>query len=178
MKQLLFKNRIRGVSFHRKGSGIGASRFQENAVRLPEDIVRLSKEELRRGRPQNLTSQQVAHLLLDSQRHELHQLVIECIDHVTHWKQLAQALEKYLSRPSHGVSLELACGMDNVENEDTRFSNEKLNFALEVRSIFLLWKHRLSILELIAEAQPFLKDEAHFKPRRMGRDKQTQPVSR
>lgn len=159
MRRLFARNSIRGVTTHRRSYGASAKRDYVKLSTLDTSPFQITKKMLQEGKPAELCSIKIRALLLDTPRHEIHALVSEAIEHLSHWKQLLHALESYLARKG---SLELYLENSAFEDEDLE-PNEQHNFALDVRANFQLWKHRLAVLELIADAQHCIGHEHLLK---------------
>lgn len=149
MQKLFANGRIRGVSFRRNVTRSHGQRASISAP-LPEGFS-LTHKMLDDAKPPHLCTREVRKLLLDTRRHEVHALVSETIEHLSHWKQISHALDSYLLLDANGRSSSF-----NWDDDVPRNHEERRLLAVEVRSVFLMWRHRLSMLELIADAQPFL----------------------
>jgi hypothetical protein len=142
----LSRSRIQGVSFHRQKPPLpqGQSRSrgapnERKLARLPhensEDLDPFLSEH---AAPAPLTAADIHALLGDFGRQTLHTLVSDAVDAAVRWKQIAETLEK---------NQRLAASSETVLREET------VDAVLGARRTWHLWKHRLEILSLIADAQ-------------------------
>lgn len=153
----LTPHRIRGVSFHRQRSsaqGASSSTRLFSTDRPPQ----LDEESLAEARPAPLKRQDIHRLMFDTTRVELHALVIDCIEHVGHWRQLSNAFDNYISM--HRAR------DDNqaISEEPGRVTNDHF-LATEANAIYGLWRHRLEMLEWISQSQFSLVRDKSFQLR-------------
>lgn len=141
----LMRHRIRGVTFHRQRSSShasGSSRFF--STRRPPQ---LDEKSLQEAHPTALSRDEIYRLAFAGSPHEIHALVLECIDQVGHWRQLSHAFDNYIfmRRPEDNTAEALLSEVVRVDHDSF--------LAVEARTIYLAWRHRLDMLELIAQAQ-------------------------
>jgi hypothetical protein len=146
MKRILRQN-IRGISFHSRRSGVGKTPAPQALLRGhspllsdPETMARLAEGS---DAPPPLDRRDIGRLLGDFGRQELHTLVSDAIDAAVRWKQLCDALERSLG----------PMGSPILGDEERILSTRIVEAFLGARRTLQLWKHRIEILEMIADAQ-------------------------
>lgn len=143
--QKLSPHRIRGVSFRRQR--VSQSESRSNRPFATERPPHLDEIALKEARPLPLQRYEINRLIYDTSRTELHALVIDCIEHVSRWRQLSHAFDKYISMRDSKTFDAV-----KIEDEPSRTTTDH-HLATETRAIFSLWRHRLEILELISQTQ-------------------------
>ena len=131
----LTRRKIKGISFRRSSTHFFPKKRQ--AINFE-----LSETELKAGVAVPLNKKEIQRLMHDLGRQELHTLVSECVENASHWKQISKAMEKNETR---------FLGDD----EDEEFSLR----AIQARTNYRSWLHRLKMLELISDAQWSIQDE-------------------
>lgn len=147
MKRIV-RNRIGGVSFHVRRPGIQRGPGTRTPSRhLPALLGQdsLSERPDGSGAPAPLEPRDIHRLLGDFGRQELHTLVSDAVDAAVRWKQVVDALER-------NAPLGDAFGA-----EPRGFvSPRAVEALLDARRALRLWRHRLEILEMVADAQKSL----------------------
>lgn len=177
MRNALSRVRIRGVSFRRTGpQGTGAGHKKDPTHVRPR--LQLSQQELAQGAPPPLTAPDLNRLLKDLGRQELHTLVSDCIDHVSRWRQIANAMDvqaglagdlagpRRMRSNSRAVEGLLPLALGGEADPLTPDGNPTQILALEARAVFRLWRHRLEMLELVAGAQRSIQFEKKYENER------------
>lgn len=137
MRRTFLRRRVRGMSHRWNLSRLpGVASSSQPALGTHPELLE--------GAPNPLTPADVARLLGDFGRHELHTHVSECIDHCAHWRQVVHRLDRGGDKPVDRRML-------GDEGEDT--PDGESNALVEARRVHFLWRHRLTILELIARGQ-------------------------
>lgn len=150
------RNRIQGISFHIQRSGVGLRRATSQGLSGPLDLMAEGRQstagsvhgesELQKaalaGKPQPLSRTDIRRLLADFGRQELHTLVSDAIESAVRWKHVADAAERLVAN----------------DGSDARVNHEEDVCALvETRTTLRLWRHRIEMLEWIADAQRSLQ---------------------
>ena len=141
---------MQGVSFHVRRTGIASPPQSHLLPQLdtrsgvgPHEIrsLRASAEQ---ARPDNFSKMDIERLMADFARHEVHTLVLDAIDAAVRWKQLTDTLERHVS----------------PGDETREFADDEIDALLAARTTLRLWRHRLQMLEMIADAQRSLITQA------------------
>lgn len=171
MTSTLLQGRIRGVTHHRKASPLSGGVRTRHPVVL--QALALTLDELRQGAPQPLSRLDVHRLLGDHGRAELHTLVLETIEHLSHWRQVSGVLDRHLTKAGplpRKQGLETMPLLELGENAAGYVpgteADPKQWLAIEVRRVYRLWKHRLATLEWIADGQGTAQWELRLAQRR------------
>ena len=155
MKKGLQRSRIKGMSFRSGVSTSFRSTTQQKKMPQPTEPLAAFTET---GAPAPLLRVDIARLLHDVGRQELHALMCESIEHCSHWRQISRTLQRHAETPM----LETHRHQDN--DVTTAFSNATNTEAIiESRKNFRLWNHRLIMLEWVAEAQSSMQWEHILK---------------
>ncbi len=155
MKKVLQRSRIKGMSFRSSVTISGrSSRHKKDLDHFADPVPTPSDK----GAPAPLLRADIARLLNDIGRHELHALVSECIEHCSHWRQISRTLERHAETSALGANR-------HQENEGTTAFTNAINTEalIESRKNFSLWHHRLTMLEWIAAAQSSMQWEQILK---------------
>lgn len=157
---LLSKNRIRGVSFRRERSTpLKGSPAPHSTWSGP------TAEQIRQSAPHPLRKTDLARLLRDFGRNELHTLVSETVDQLGRVRQIVGTLRRL---PTESEPDRRFLDADDADESTTQ---PLQNVALEMMRVHRLWKLRLEILEMIAMAQDSLRNygtEPSGKPQQRG----------
>jgi hypothetical protein len=145
MKQLFARNKIRGVSFHRTGAPLTRKSEQE-IWRITPDLHR----EIRNARPAPLSRNDILRLLEDFARVELHSLVLESIEQCGRWRQIQRLLERTVEEPQGAKQHPWS---ELSGHPPDAILPDEATLLLATRHIYRQWRHRLDVLELIAEGQ-------------------------
>ena len=157
------RNRIQGISFHVQRSGVGRVRVKGSSLPplplVPAGGELLGGHALRcaalEGKPSDFTRADIRRLLEDFGRQELHTLVSDAIDAAVRWKQVSDAIDKLVAS----------------ERGETRvYREDDVGALVEARATMRLWRHRIEMLEWIADAQHSLLTQGRM--RAQGRKKE------
>lgn len=141
MDQLFFRHRIRGVTFQKRSPHLGIRKIK---TRMPLQFE-YDLNELEKALPEQFSREEIRTFLLSGTREMAHHLISEAINHLAHWKQLSRALDEYLTS---GHARFVLKDLENYKIKYEILSENDLHLvALEVRTLFRHWQHRLDILE-------------------------------
>ena len=144
------RNRIRGISFHHSRSA--AYPPQRGTKSLHSLWNGPKTDEIRNSMPTPLTQIDIARLLNDHSRSEIHALVAQSIDNLVNLQQLAQSLRKL--SPSKEVNRH---SFELEESEGREVHPLQLT-ELEVVSLQRTWRLRLELFDMIVMAQNSLRN--------------------
>lgn len=168
MKPVLFRGRIRGIT-HRKLHSTLIGRTPGTNKPVNSDNFALTEAELKSALPQPFSHSEIYSLLCDLGRQRLHTLVSDCIDHTSHWRQVSSVLDRQLNRVQNSQIRKMESSSDLLllNGDDAGYwpganTDPRQWLALEVKRVYRLWKHRLSMLEMIADAQNPAQWEMRF----------------
>ena len=152
------RRRIRGISFRhtRPGNPQANRKFRPDLVPL----VTLSTHEMARAKPKPFDKSDIHRLLCDLGRQELHTLVTDCIEHVAHWRQITSRLRPIVEEVREFAE---AVHLTFSENATLPQRTDWILAYLEAQAVYRLWRHRLTMLEMIADAQSSWQHEYLLK---------------
>jgi len=135
---------MQGVSFHVRRTGISRVRQSPEASAPLASEIHSVAASAEQARPQDFRKTDIERLMADFARHEVHTLVLDAIEAAVRWKQLTDTLERHVS-----------------PGDETRvFFDDEIKALLAARTTLRLWRHRLQMLEMIADAQRSLITQA------------------
>jgi hypothetical protein len=132
---------MQGVSFHVNRTGIqrAPTRDKANSQSRKELLSIIISAE--HAQPTDFTKSDIRRLMADFGRQEVHTLVSDAIDAAVHWKQVTDSLERNVS-------------LDLIQKQEARqLLEDEVGALLAARKTLRLWRHRMQILEMIADAQ-------------------------
>lgn len=145
MTARLSRKRVQGVS-HRWGVSTPVRRDNPNLTAQAE----WPNQDLSKGAPLPLKPEDVTRLLADFGRQEVHTQISECIDHCGHWRQVVHRLAL---RGGGTRDRRLLESDGEVTLMETLLASSAEGALVEARRVQWLWRHRLTVFEMIAGAQ-------------------------
>ncbi len=149
MKKALTRSRIQGVSFHRNTSSV--PNVTKKYMNRPPFVT--PSHSPAHGAPQPLSRHHIRILLQDLARQTLHTLMTESVEMTSQWRHASRALDKNV-----GDTFFDDPRSKQKSDEETQ-TNEQAETLVQARATFRFWKHRVAILEMIAQAQQPLQWE-------------------
>ncbi len=153
MKVFSHRNKIHGITFHHRTSQrrIKTKSTLRDYFNLNHLITQINEEY-----PDNLDKENIAYLMCDQGRNEIHTLVSLCTDNISKWDGIVKTMDRCFTF----ANLEKKEFTLNyfLEQDDCFIAAiEELEVYLEAKKLLDLWKHKLKILEMIVEAQGSLR---------------------
>ena len=153
MKVFSHRNKIHGITFHHRTSQrrIKTKSTLRDYFNLNHLITQINEEY-----PDNLDKENIAYLMCDQGRNEIHTLVPLCTDNISKWDGIVKTMDRCFTF----ANLEKKEFTLNyfLEQDDCFIAAiEELEVYLEAKKLLDLWKHKLKILEMIVEAQGSLR---------------------
>lgn len=153
MKVFSHRNKIHGITFHHRTSQrrIKTKSTLRDYFNLNHLIAQINEES-----PDNLDKENIAYLMCDQGRNEIHTLVSLCTDSISKWDGIIKTMDRCFTF----ANLEKKEFTLNsfLEQDDCLIAAiEELEVYLEAKKLLALWKHKLKILEMIVEAQGSLR---------------------
>ncbi len=143
------RNRIHGVSFHVQRTGIARPTRAGSATDRPLEEIRSVAQSAKHGQPPDLTKSDIRRLLEDFGRQELHTLVSDAIDAAVRWKHVAESMERLFA----------------LDDDKRIYEADEVGALIEARTTLRLWRHRIDVLELVADAQRSLLTQGRNRKR-------------
>lgn len=168
VNRLFAKNRIRGVSFrHRRasltgGRGTSAGGVDDGMSQFSGSLDSMmsarwagpSVQDVRKSAPQAFKKNDLARLLGDYGRNELHTLVSEAVEQLSRLRQITQSIQRFA--PTHEPDRHF---FNHELQEESESSGHPLqDVGIEILRVQRLWKLRLELLEMVAMAQDSLRN--------------------
>lgn len=124
-------------------------------------------KEIEEALPATLSRLDIHRLLEDFQRNELHALVSESIEQCGRWRQIQRLLERAVPE-AQGTDDRLWSDFSNTSSKS--LLPDQAALLLATRHLYRQWRHRLDVLELIAEGQGTHQAEMLYSMRNGRRD--------
>ena len=141
----ILRNRISGISFRKRSFRKRQAKIEAiNPLDLDELYLQAKSDD-----PAPLTRAQIFELLGEHGRHILNSLQSDCVDKVARWTGILDLIKKNFN------SINVFEQEKDLLERNDFFSrlNSETEVYLEAKRLVLLWKHKLIILEMIANAQ-------------------------
>lgn len=153
MKVFSHRNKIHGITFHHRTSQrrIKTKSTLRDYFNLNHLITQINEEY-----PDNLDKENIAYLMCDQGRNEIHTLVSLCTDNISKWDGIVKTMDRCFTF----ANLEKKeFTLNSFLEQDDCFiaAIEELEVYLEAKKLLALWKHKLKILKMIVEAQGSLR---------------------
>ncbi len=153
MKVFSHRNKIHGVTFHYRTSQrrIQTKSALRDYFNLNHLIMQIHEE-----LPENLDKKNIAYLMCDQGRNEIHTLVSICTDSISKWDGIVKTMDRCFTF-ANLEKKEFALNGYLEQDEHFIAAIEELEVYLEAKKLLALWKHKLKILEMIIKTQGSLR---------------------
>jgi len=149
MRTLSNRNKIHGISFHHRTSQrcVRTKSSLSQYFNLNELRLQIKEES-----PYDLSAKEIQYFMCDQGRNEIHSHVSICVETIAKWVGIIKTMERcFPQRDFININA-------NFDYEDEiKCILSELEVFLESKKLLALWRHRLSIFEMIVEAQGSLR---------------------
>lgn len=151
MRTFTNRNKINGISFHHRTSqrGISTKSTLSQYFNLNDLMQQIKKES-----PSHLTVKEIQYFLCDQGRNEIHTHVSICAEIISKWTGIIKTMERCF--PFRDFTM-IKNTFHYNKNDSFECVLNELEVFLEAKKLLALWRHRLSIFEMIVEAQGSLR---------------------
>ncbi|KAB8033778.1 hypothetical protein [Fluviispira multicolorata] len=153
MRSINYRKKIHGISFqHRSSQPIYKKKktFLSDYFDLEELAYQIEIET-----PKSMRSSDIHYLLCDHGRNEINTFVSECVDSISKWTGIIKTMERCFLKEN---ILQTDLFFEEKFSDENIYKHKELEIFLSTKSLVLLWRHRLAIIEMIVEAQGSLRN--------------------
>lgn len=154
MRVFSSRQKIHGISFHHR------SAQKKAALKTPSLSSYFELDallfQIQNDYPAIISLSDIYYFLCDQGRNEIHTHVSECVDHISKWSGIIQTMQRCFPQ-KRGLNLD-SFEIIEENNEVYECISQELEIFLSAKKVLALWKHRLTIFEMIVNAQDSLKN--------------------